>query len=249
MSDEAAEAFAERERLRAELLADLPDDPNELSEDERPRYLAAHLLEYHRREAKPVWWAFFDRLGKSPAELVDDAEAIGELEPEGSEPEKRGALARARVHVPGAGAQARARRRRHRPRDREGRRRDPRARRATGRLTARARALAARRCRCRARSFPAGRTTPTASATRSSASLVGLDGTRRYPALEGILGRERPRAGREVAADRRPRGDEAARARPRRQPPRRPGAARLGQDVDGRAADRAPARARASASA
>jgi predicted RecB family nuclease len=86
---EAEEAFAERERLRAELLADLPDDPNELSEDERPRYLAAHLLEYHRREAKPVWWAFFDRLGKSPSELVDDAEAIGELQPEGSEPEKR----------------------------------------------------------------------------------------------------------------------------------------------------------------
>ena len=86
---EAEEAFAERERLRAELLADLPDDPNELSEDERPRYLAAHLLEYHRREAKPVWWAFFDRLGKSPSELVDDSEAIGELQPEDSEPEKR----------------------------------------------------------------------------------------------------------------------------------------------------------------
>src|SRR5215211_5729045 len=94
VSDEAVEALAERERLRAELLAGLPDDPNELS-DERVRYLAAHLLEYHRREAKPVWWAFFDRLGKTPAELVDDAEAIGELEPVGSEPEPR---ARSLVH-------------------------------------------------------------------------------------------------------------------------------------------------------
>ncbi len=53
-----------------------------------------------------------------------------------------------------------------------------------------------------------------------------LDGTRRYSALEGILARERPRAGRDVVADDRPRGDEAARARPRREPPRRPGAAR-----------------------
>jgi uncharacterized protein len=96
VSDDAAEALAERERLRAELLAGLPDDPNELTEDERVRYLAAHLLEYHRREAKPVWWAFFDRLGKSPAELVDDSEAIGELEPEGSEPEPR---ARSLVHA------------------------------------------------------------------------------------------------------------------------------------------------------
>ena len=96
VSDEAVEALAERERLRAELLAGLPDDPNELSDDERVRYLAAHLLEYHRREAKPVWWAFFDRLGKTPAELVDDAEAIGELEPVGSEPEPR---ARSLVHA------------------------------------------------------------------------------------------------------------------------------------------------------
>ena len=99
LKDEAAEALAERERLRAELLAGLPDDPNELTEDERPRYLAAHLLEYHRREAKPVWWAFFDRLGKSPDELVHDAEAIGELEPEGSEPEPRARSLVARVHV------------------------------------------------------------------------------------------------------------------------------------------------------
>jgi predicted RecB family nuclease len=96
VSEEAAEAFTERERLRAELLADLPDDPNALTDDERPRYLAAQLLEYHRREAKPVWWAFFARLGQSPAELVHDSEAIGELEPDGSEPVKR---ARSLVHA------------------------------------------------------------------------------------------------------------------------------------------------------
>jgi predicted RecB family nuclease len=96
LKEEAVEALAERERLRAELLADLPHDPSELSEDERVRYLAAHLLEYHRREAKPVWWAFFDRLGKSPGELIDDSEAIGELEPEGSDPEPR---ARSLVHA------------------------------------------------------------------------------------------------------------------------------------------------------
>jgi predicted RecB family nuclease len=95
VSEEAAEAYAERERLRAELLDDLPDDPSALTEEQRPRYLAAQLLEYHRREAKPVWWAFFDRLGRSPAELVDDSEAIGELEPDGSEPVKR---ARSLVH-------------------------------------------------------------------------------------------------------------------------------------------------------
>jgi predicted RecB family nuclease len=42
--------------------------------------LAGELLEYHDRERKPVWWAFFDRLEMTPAELVEDAESIGLLE-------------------------------------------------------------------------------------------------------------------------------------------------------------------------
>ncbi len=45
--------------------------------------LAAQLLDYHDRERKPVWWAFFDRLERSPEELVDDAEAIALLDPTG----------------------------------------------------------------------------------------------------------------------------------------------------------------------
>ena len=44
--------------------------------------LLADLLEYHRREARPEWWAYFDRLGRTAAELRDDdAEAIGDLVP------------------------------------------------------------------------------------------------------------------------------------------------------------------------
>ena len=49
--------------------------------------LAAQLLDYHDRERKPVWWAYYDRLERSPAELVDDAESIGLLERVG-EPEQ-----------------------------------------------------------------------------------------------------------------------------------------------------------------
>ncbi|MEX2645325.1 MAG: TM0106 family RecB-like putative nuclease [Gaiellaceae bacterium] len=69
-AEEEVEAKEERERLRAELL-DRGDDALRL---------AGHLLEYHRREAKPVWWAFFDRLERTSEELVEDAEAIGGLE-------------------------------------------------------------------------------------------------------------------------------------------------------------------------
>jgi uncharacterized protein len=47
--------------------------------------LLADLLNYHRREAKPEWWAYFDRRKKSLDELVDDLEAIAYLQPASDE--------------------------------------------------------------------------------------------------------------------------------------------------------------------
>ena len=41
--------------------------------------LLADLLNYHRREAKPEWWAYFERQKKSLDDLVDDTEAIARL--------------------------------------------------------------------------------------------------------------------------------------------------------------------------
>ena len=59
----------------------------------RARSSRAQLLDYHGREGKPVWWAFFDRIEQTPEELVEDAESIGGLEPTG-EPEPVDAVAR-----------------------------------------------------------------------------------------------------------------------------------------------------------
>ena len=64
---------AARAELREELL-------------EAGHELAAQLLDYHARERKPVWWAFFDRIEQTPEELVEDADSIALLEPIG-EPE------------------------------------------------------------------------------------------------------------------------------------------------------------------
>jgi predicted RecB family nuclease len=51
--------------------------------------LMSHLLDYHRREDKPAYWAYFDRQKKSLDDLLDDTEAIAYLEPvPGMEPEK-----------------------------------------------------------------------------------------------------------------------------------------------------------------
>jgi len=74
---EAEEEREERDALREELLA---------RGDETAR-LAALTLDYHRREAKPVWWAFFQRLELTVPELVADAESIGGLEWDGQAPE------------------------------------------------------------------------------------------------------------------------------------------------------------------
>jgi predicted RecB family nuclease len=74
------------EGLAAELARDI--DPETATVDERARWLAAQLLVYHRREAKPAWWAFFERLQKmTPEDLLDDAESIAELTPLDAQPE------------------------------------------------------------------------------------------------------------------------------------------------------------------
>lgn len=43
----------------------------------------ALIVDYHQRERRPAWRALFDQMEKAPEELVDDAEAIGLVEPTG----------------------------------------------------------------------------------------------------------------------------------------------------------------------
>lgn len=73
-SDKAKRESEARERLQTALMQNA--DPG------TPRWLAAHLLEYHRREARPAWWWYFARREMTPDELVEDSEAIGRLEPD-----------------------------------------------------------------------------------------------------------------------------------------------------------------------
>ncbi len=61
-----------------------PPEPRAAPEHAEPVAVDDELLQlllgYHRREAKPAWWAYFDRLEKTIPQLVEDAEAIGGLE-------------------------------------------------------------------------------------------------------------------------------------------------------------------------
>ncbi len=54
--------------------------------EEEWRALLADLLEFHRREAKPSWWAMFARRWMDEEELVDDPECIGGLTRDPSRP-------------------------------------------------------------------------------------------------------------------------------------------------------------------
>jgi len=76
MDEDRQKADRTREALREALLAgSTPGDP---------RWLMAELLEYHRREARPAWWWFFQRCEMSVDELFADGEAIGRLRPAGT---------------------------------------------------------------------------------------------------------------------------------------------------------------------
>jgi predicted RecB family nuclease len=87
-NEESIREAEETDRLKAALLAGLPDDLAGATDEQRALWLMAQLVDYHRREDKPVWWAFFERRGMSAEELVEDAESIGDLRPvAGVEPE------------------------------------------------------------------------------------------------------------------------------------------------------------------
>jgi uncharacterized protein len=51
--------------------------------------LLSNLLGYHRREAKPEWWAYYDRLQASSEELLQNTEAIARLSPIESRPPRK----------------------------------------------------------------------------------------------------------------------------------------------------------------
>ena len=61
------------------LLKDLPEHEREWNEAQRFRALVYQMLAFHRREAKPEWWALFKRRDSEEYELIEDAECLGGL--------------------------------------------------------------------------------------------------------------------------------------------------------------------------
>jgi predicted RecB family nuclease len=62
---------------RQRLVDSLPADRSTRGRSEHLRELAYQLLDFHRRCAKPEWWAIFARAEMTEDELIDDAECLG----------------------------------------------------------------------------------------------------------------------------------------------------------------------------
>jgi uncharacterized protein len=75
-SEERLALQEENEALMGRLLDGVPDEPTDRNAGQRERWLLAQLLEYHHREARPVWWAFFERLDCEDEDLKEDAESL-----------------------------------------------------------------------------------------------------------------------------------------------------------------------------
>lgn len=93
-NERVAAEEAEAAELVARLTHDVPEDRARRTAEQQGRWLLAALVGWHRREAKPEYWAMYDRLGRSDADLVNDSESIGELTYEGVV----GEVARSLVH-------------------------------------------------------------------------------------------------------------------------------------------------------
>jgi len=74
-------AQAQREtRAREEALrTGVPADRAQRTPEQQGRWLLAALLDWHRREAKPQWWLYYELRSAPMDELVSHAEALGEL--------------------------------------------------------------------------------------------------------------------------------------------------------------------------
>lgn len=77
---EATEAIsdldAELQRLRDGLLDGLPLDEKERSEEDKAKFLLAHMMEFHRREEKATYWEKFRILSLEESEYRDERRAV-----------------------------------------------------------------------------------------------------------------------------------------------------------------------------
>ena len=85
---ETVKEISARAKYAEEMRAEIPPDRDEDCERWRVHELLSWLLEFHRRESKPIWWAMYERNAMTDQELVDDPDCLGGLIRTDRHPEK-----------------------------------------------------------------------------------------------------------------------------------------------------------------
>lgn len=80
--------LSDADKLAKKMFSGIPEDRSEDPQKWSLHSLLAHLLLFHRRENKPVWWAMFDRHEMSEEELIEDLDCLGGLQRSNSSPEQ-----------------------------------------------------------------------------------------------------------------------------------------------------------------
>ncbi len=71
-----------RHELAERLFAAIPQQREERAQDEQrwqTQEILGQVVEFHRREEKPVWWATFERQAMTEQELIEDFDCLGGL--------------------------------------------------------------------------------------------------------------------------------------------------------------------------
>ena len=81
---QASEELTEwQEMVRAlgdRLAGDVPAAAEDRTPEQRARWVLANILDWHRREEKAAWWEFFRLSDSSVDELIDERQALAQLE-------------------------------------------------------------------------------------------------------------------------------------------------------------------------
>jgi predicted RecB family nuclease len=83
-AEPTAEQTAAQLRVQAvasDLVAGVPADPIDRTDDQQARWLLAQLLSWHRREDKSTWWEFFRLMDLNDDQLEEEGAPLGGLTP------------------------------------------------------------------------------------------------------------------------------------------------------------------------
>ena len=71
--------ITEQAQYAEAMRAEIPDDRNAEPDRWRVHELLSWFLEFHRREAKPMWWARYERHAMTEQQLIQDPDCLGGL--------------------------------------------------------------------------------------------------------------------------------------------------------------------------